>query len=580
MVEQQRAGRKAGHQRCAPLIAAAVLVATTTALVQPSSAASSTLGVPQPACTPGALIRSVATSEPEVALTFDDGPWPETTRGIMDALRARGLEGVATFYMVGMHLQNNPAIAREVAARGYDIGNHSISHRYVPSIIASEIEPMQRLIADTTGITPDTFRSPGLTEGSAIQAELRRLGLCNVFTRFSAGDALSPRISASQICANIRNNVRAGDIVLLHDGGGNHGPTLQAMRTCVVETIRAKGLRIVREDELLSGVPPVPAGGVVEVATGTAPGQTVVGQVTIDQARGPGFLTVYPCADGRPVASDLNYTPGQPTTNAVVTRADAAGKICIYTHATTHLIYDQTAEVDATALPVGNAVRLLDTREGEGKVPAGTVRQLRVAGPDQVVVGQLTNDRAESTGFLTAYPCLAGRPLASDLNMVPGSPTSNRLVAKTDANGDLCIYTSATTDLIYDQSGAFDAALLPLGVARRILDTRSGDPVAAGGVVRIPTGAPNQTAVGQITADRSTGPGFVTLYPCAEGRPLASHLNLDPARPRSSRVFVKADAAGDVCAFTSTRTDLVFDLSGAAPWASHAAVRLLDTRDR
>jgi hypothetical protein len=62
--------------------------------------------------------------------------------------------------------------------------------------------------------------------------------------------------------------------------------------------------------------------------------------VTVTQAQGPGFVTVYPCGQSLPTASNLNYQPGDTIPNAVITQIGTGGKVCIYTSATTQLIAD------------------------------------------------------------------------------------------------------------------------------------------------------------------------------------------------------------------------------------------------
>lgn len=529
-------------------------------------------------CKPGALVRSVQTNKPHVALTFDDGPDHQTT-AIMDALDQRGVK--ATFYMVGAMLRQNPQIARDVVGRGHLIGNHSMSHQYSPSIIASEIEPMNQLVQSITGVRPATFRSPGLTEGSVIQQRLAETGQCNVFTRFDIGDWKSPRISAAQICANIRNNVRAGDILLLHDGG-SHAPTVQAAQTCIVESIAAKGLEIVPESDLLAGTDPIGSrvrpGEVIEIQAGQ-PNQTVVGQLTIDGALGSGYLQAYPCAEGRPDSSDLNYVANTATANLLFVKLDGNGKFCISVNvAATHVIYDQTAELSSEQLPLHAPVRRYDSRHSGGKLTAGKVLRLKLAEANQIVIGQITSDQAEGQGYITAYTCDTAQPSTSNLNFVPQMAVSNRYVAKANSDGEICFFTLATTHIIIDQTAELPADAMSFETGR-LMDTRPYNLVPGNSNVFIQAGQPNQTVIGQLTIDGAIGNGYATVYPCASGVPTASHVNFTPARPRSSSVVVTTDSSGMVCAFVSVGTHVIFDKFAVAPWPSHSAVRKLDTRN-
>ncbi len=87
---------------------------------------------------------------------------------------------------------------------------------------------------------------------------------------------------------------------------------------------------------------------------------TVFGTLTATNPAGPGFVTAYGCADGQPLASNLNYNAGQTVADLATIHADAAGDICFFTDTATDLIWDQSAE--ATAITAHNPTRLLDTR--------------------------------------------------------------------------------------------------------------------------------------------------------------------------------------------------------------------------
>lgn len=105
---------------------------------------------------------------------------------------------------------------------------------------------------------------------------------------------------------------------------------------------------------------PVPAGGVVRVHVSDVPGATVLGNLTVTEPEAAGFTTAYPCAEGRPLASNNNYGPGQTIPNFAVVRADSAGDICVFSMARTHLIWDQVGRT--TAFATSNANRLFDSR--------------------------------------------------------------------------------------------------------------------------------------------------------------------------------------------------------------------------
>ena len=219
----------------------------------------------------------------------------------------------------------------------------------------------------------------------------------------------------------------------------------------------------------------LPGGATVTIRAGT-PGQTILGHVTVTQAAGIGYITAYPCAAGRPTASNLNYTAGATIPNLVAVAADANGDICLYTANATHLIWDQ--EMETAALSGHTPVRKLDTRtsaDGAAKVPAGGIRRVHVGGAGQQVLGTLTVTAADGGGYTTVYTCSEPRPNASASNFQAGVTIANFAAARADANGDICLYTTATTHLIWDQSVEEAAASTDINVRKsplRILDTR------------------------------------------------------------------------------------------------------------
>jgi hypothetical protein len=81
--------------------------------------------------------------------------------------------------------------------------------------------------------------------------------------------------------------------------------------------------------------------------------------LTVTNPTGPGWVTAYPCALNRPLASNINFAAGQTIADAVAVQPDSGGNLCFYTSAATDIIWDQAAE---TAIASHNATRLLDTR--------------------------------------------------------------------------------------------------------------------------------------------------------------------------------------------------------------------------
>ena len=88
------------------------------------------------------------------------------------------------------------------------------------------------------------------------------------------------------------------------------------------------------------------------------------------------------------------------------------------------------------------------------------------------VVLNLTAVNAQAPGFVTAYPCAAGTPTASNLNVVDGQPVSNAAIVAPDADGAICVYSHSATDLIVDIQATIGQAFEGR-TPERLLDTRA-----------------------------------------------------------------------------------------------------------
>lgn len=193
-------------------------------------------------------VNSVGT-EKVVALTFDDGPWPNTTEQILDILKQNDIKG--TFYWVGIPLQSNPEIAKKVVAAGHAIGNHTWQHLMNDmdeATAAQELGNAAKLMYDITGVKTTLMRPPGGNLGGSLAAYAQKLGY--TVTMWSA-DSEDYYVSAPIIVDNVLKNTKPGGIVLMHDGGGDRNPTVEALPQ-VIDTLKRRGYRFVTVPELLA----------------------------------------------------------------------------------------------------------------------------------------------------------------------------------------------------------------------------------------------------------------------------------------------------------------------------------------
>lgn len=171
----------------------------------------------------------------EVALTIDDGPDPEVTPSVLDLLDTLGAR--ATFFCIGTRVLANPALAREIVARGHAIENHSHVHRHDFSLLGPrafdrEIAAAQQAITDTTGVVPRYFRAPAGLRNVFLQGALERHQLTLASWTRRGFDTV--RRDPQRVASCLVDGLAAGDILLLHDG---HAARTQAGMRVILEAL-------------------------------------------------------------------------------------------------------------------------------------------------------------------------------------------------------------------------------------------------------------------------------------------------------------------------------------------------------
>ncbi len=214
----------------------------------------------------GEAVACVQTTQPMVALTFDDGPHPLYTPAILDILDAYGAK--ATFFVLGRHAEQNPAILMAMAAEGHDIGNHSFYHydlnKRRPEVIREEIRRTDDLITAAGYRNEILFRPPyghaNLSVMAALKSMQRMIVRWDVDLRDWAGTA------PEDMLAKFEQRARPGAIVLLHDSSSNQQGDLPEVRhnrentvdfvQLLLDTYVPQGYQFVTISDLLgAGVP-------------------------------------------------------------------------------------------------------------------------------------------------------------------------------------------------------------------------------------------------------------------------------------------------------------------------------------
>jgi alpha-tubulin suppressor-like RCC1 family protein len=364
----------------------------------------------------------------------------------------------------------------------------------------------------------------------------------------------------------------------------------------------------VTTDGQFAGSGKVAAGGVVAlrvVGRGGVPSgaSTVALNVTATQPGGPGYITVWPCGQDRPEASNLNLTTGVTVANLVISGVGADGAVCLYTSVATHLIADMSGSVSGVGVYPLRPARLLDTRPGRptvdglasggGALSAGSELAVSVLNRGGVAGGassaalNITATDAHGSGYITVWPCGQNRPEASNLNVSAGSTVANSVISGIGSGGTVCIFTSVATNVVLDVSGYLAGpSFTPLSPAR-LLDTRPGRPTVDGqaagtgltggtrndgfgvsvyltvaGRGGVPAGA--SSVVLNVTATEPGEEGFVTVWPCEGTRPgpLSSNLNVTPGSTVANLVVVRIGDRGTVCLSSYKSTHLIADVAG------------------
>jgi peptidoglycan/xylan/chitin deacetylase (PgdA/CDA1 family) len=186
----------------------------------------------------------------EVSLNFDDGPDPEVTPRVLDLLdrhRAR-----ASFFCIGGKAEAHPEIVREIVRRGHSVENHSYHHRHTFAFhglggLRRQVQAAQSAIARIAGQAPRFFRAPAGFRNPLLDPVLTRCGLRYVSWTRRGFDTVQRDPDA--VLRRLTRKLRAGDILLLHDGASTRTssgePVVLAVLPRLLARLEREGLRSV-----------------------------------------------------------------------------------------------------------------------------------------------------------------------------------------------------------------------------------------------------------------------------------------------------------------------------------------------
>jgi hypothetical protein len=318
---------------------------------------------------------------------------------------------------------------------------------------------------------------------------------------------------------------------------------------------------------------------IVQVADGVrvpADATAAVVNVAAVNPAAAGFVTVYPCSDGVPDTSTLNFVGGQTVANTTIAALSPAGQLCAWTYAETDILVDITGWLSprgaSRLTPIG-PTRVVDTRSGVGGVRLAAGQTLTVdlngaipAGSNAVAVN-VTAVNAATPGFLTVFPCNGAIPNTSTVNFVGNEARPNNTIVGL-SGGRICVFSDAATDVLVDLLGSFAAdglAYQPTSPVR-VLDTRRTGTLVAGAVAAYSVGAAGLgaqvpgAAYVNVTAANHVVPGYVTTYDCVTRRD-TSTLNQKVGQATANGAIVPLSALQS-CGWTYGGGDLIVDLNG------------------
>jgi len=220
-------------------------------------------------------------SKNQLSITFDDGPDPEWTPKILDVLKREHVPG--TFFLIGIQAEKFSGLTQRIYREGHEIGNHTFTHPDISSIgngyMKVELNLTERLFASRLGIRTMLFRPPYSVDAEPdTEDEVRPLELTQSLGYITIGNKIDtkdwndePALSPQQIAARVLdhlppcqpNDTQCGNIILMHDGGGNRERTVLAL-PLIIDGARARGFQFVPVYQLMGKtkiadvMPPLP----------------------------------------------------------------------------------------------------------------------------------------------------------------------------------------------------------------------------------------------------------------------------------------------------------------------------------
>ncbi len=196
-----------------------------------------------------------------VALTFDDGPSPDTTPRILDTLKREDVR--ATFFVLGKHAEQYPELIERIVREGHELGNHGYDHGILafagPAQVHRQLHRTERIIKQAGGAPVRVFRAPHGMRSPFVSVTARRLGYWTCAWSAGVFDTAKPGVDVI-----VKRSVKAlkpGAILLLHDADGwgndDRSQTAEALPR-IIDAARKQHFQLVTMTEIARLDPPKP----------------------------------------------------------------------------------------------------------------------------------------------------------------------------------------------------------------------------------------------------------------------------------------------------------------------------------
>ncbi|WP_232735748.1 polysaccharide deacetylase family protein [Alteribacter populi] len=204
---------------------------------------------------PDTVFLKGPTTENKIALTFDDGPDPRFTPGVLDVLSEYNVP--ATFFLMGARAEANPDLAQRIVEEGHVVGNHTFWHPDLVEeadvdLLVEEVTRTEDVLAEVLGLRTTLFRAP---YGFLYRELVEELEILNYSVIGWSVDSLDwQEITPEEIAENVLTQIQPGSIVLMHDGAEPEFDRTQTIESLheIIPTLQEQGYEFVTVSELLN----------------------------------------------------------------------------------------------------------------------------------------------------------------------------------------------------------------------------------------------------------------------------------------------------------------------------------------